>query len=579
MGDFTANYDVSYSIAPSGVTIVTQAVSLVNQQTNLYPKQYTILLDTLNVKSIIARDEGGTITPTITQNDGKTEILLTFNKKVVGLGKQTMFTLRYENLDIAAKNGSIWEVNIPGITDDPDLGTYNVSLQTPPTFGTMSYLKPTPAQGQRWNRQQMIRGGISAAYGSYQNAKLILRYFLENSGVTPTLQEIALPPDTAYQKVTIDALNPKPSEMVRDADGNWIARYMVGNRQKISIEATVSVSMTLTASSSPNISDPAILDVYTLSNPYWEVDDPAIKALAEAYTTPKAIYEYVISALAYDYERVKTIPKRKGAAEALKNPKESICMEFTDLFIAIARASGIPAREVVGYAHTTNAKLRPLSLVSDILHAWPEYFDQEKKVWVSIDPTWGSTTGGVDYFTTFDFNHIVFAIHGRSSSLPLPAGFYRQNGKEGKDITVEFLESDIPKTEVSLIARIDFPTIVTAGFAALGVATIENTSGVEASEVSFRVESQPFPYILSKEHLTIAPYTTLSIPIDFTIPSFTPKGKGTLRMAVGDRTIEHTFDIQPISWLYLSLSGMIASITILLWIFLTRPFSKKTHKK
>ena len=164
-GEFTANYDASYAIAPTGVTIVTQTVSLVNRQTNLYPKQYTILLDTLNVQNIIARDSGGTITPTITQNEGKTEILLSFNKQVVGLGKETQFTLRYENLDIAVKNGSIWEVNIPGITEDADLGSYSVTIQTPPTFGSISYLKPPPADGLHWNRQQMTNKNPSYSFG------------------------------------------------------------------------------------------------------------------------------------------------------------------------------------------------------------------------------------------------------------------------------------------------------------------------------------------------------------------------------------------------------------------------------
>lgn len=577
-GEFSANYDVSYAIAPTGVTIVTQTVSLVNRQTNLYPKQYTILLDTLNVRNIIARDDGGTITPTITQTQGKTEILLTFNKQVVGLGKQTQFTLRYENLDIAQKNGKLWEVNIPGITEDADLGDYSVTIQTPPTFGPMSYLKPPPSDGKRWNRTQMTRGGISAAYGDKQYAKLTLRYYLENPGVTPITQEIALPPDTTYQRVSIDALNPKPTQVIKDGDGNWLARYSLTPGEKLSIETTVSVRITL-----PSI-DNLILEESDLSGylkplPYWESTDASISALAKTYSTPRAIYDYVVSTLSYDYERVKTTPKRKGAVATLKNPKESICMEFTDLFIAIARAAGIPARELVGYAHTTNAKLRPLSLVSDVLHAWPEYYDRLQGIWIPVDPTWGSTTGGVDYFDTFDFNHIVFAIHGISSSQPLPAGFYRENGKEGKDVTVEFLESAIPPASVSLISRIDFPKVVTAGFGARGEMTVENTSGIEATGVSVRVETAPFPFIVERNNQTIAPYSKLTIPVIVSVPSSTPGGTGTVTLTAGDRSVQHSFTIQPVSWLYLSISGMIASAGILLWIAFARPFSKKTRKK
>ncbi|MBI4066735.1 transglutaminase domain-containing protein, partial [Candidatus Gottesmanbacteria bacterium] len=578
-GEFTANYDVSYAIAPTGVTIVTQTVSLVNRQTNLYPKQYSILLDTLNVRNIIARDEGGTITPTITQNDGKTQILLGFNKQIVGLGKQTTFTLRYENLDISQKNGSIWEVNIPGITEDADLGTYSVTIQTPPTFGPTSYLKPLPSDGKRWNREQMTRGGVSAAYGDKQYAILTLRYFLENPGVAPVVQEIALPPDTAYQHVSIDMLNPKPTEVVKDNDSNWLARYNLTPGQKVSIEATVSVSITLTPSETQKKLEEAEIAQYLKPLPYWEASGEAMTTLAKTYTTPRAIYDYVVSTLSYDYERVKTTPKRKGALEALKTPKSAICMEFTDLFIAIARAAGIPAREVVGYAHTTNTRLRPLSFVFDVLHAWPEYYDREQDVWIPIDPTWGNTTGGVDYFTTFDFNHIVFAIHGTSSSLPLPAGFYREKGKEGKDVTVKFLESASPSTPVSLIPRIDFPKVVTSGFRVSGQVTIENTSGIEAKDITVRLETQPFPFTIIKEGQIIAPYSKLTIPVNVSIPASTPKGRGTVALTAGDRTVRHSFDIQPISWLYFSISGMIGSLGVLLWIAIARPFSKRTYKK
>lgn len=576
-GEFTANYDVSYAIAPSGVTIVTQTVNLVNRQTNLYPKQYTILLDTLNVRNIIARDDGGTITPSITQNEGRTDILLSFNKQVVGLGKVTQFTLRYENLDIAQKIGNIWEVNIPGIADDADLGSYTVTIQTPPTFGPASYLKPHPADGKHWNREQMTRGGISAVYGTKQYAKLKLRYFLENPSIGPIVEKIALPPDTGYQQVSIDAIDPKPTDIERDNDGNWLARYTLAPGTTLSIEATVSVTIGLTPELPTQKLSEADRSRYLKPLPYWETDDQSIKSLASVYTTSRSIYDYVVTTLSYDYERVKTPPKRKGAAGSLINPKESVCMEFTDLFIAIARAAGIPAREAVGYAHTTNPKLRPLSLVTDVLHAWPEYYDDDRGVWVPVDPTWGNTTGGVDYFTTFDFSHIVFALHGSSSSNPFPAGFYRKANTEGKDVTVEFVETVGPPPVVRLAPRIDFPAVVTAGFSTRGEITVENTSGIEATGISIRLETSPFPYTIEKENQSIPPYSKITIPVHVSIPSSLPHGRGTFTLTAADRSIIQTFNIQPITWLYLSLSGMIGSVGILLWIVLTRPFKK--HQK
>jgi hypothetical protein len=114
--------------------------------TNLYPQKYSIVIDSVHIKNVIAYDNGGIIKPQISQKDGKTEILLQFNEKVAGLGKTLRFSLRYENTDIAQKNGNIWELNIPGVAEDPDLAGYSVSLSVPPTFGPNAYMSPPPGK-------------------------------------------------------------------------------------------------------------------------------------------------------------------------------------------------------------------------------------------------------------------------------------------------------------------------------------------------------------------------------------------------------------------------------------------------
>ncbi len=569
-GEFQADYNVQYAISPTGAAIVTQNITLTNKQTNLYPQKYSILLDTTKIKNVIAYD-GRSIVPTeITQKDGKTQIFLTFNDKVVGLGKQLSFTLRFENGDIAQQNGTVWEVNVPGVTQDADIASYNVTLSVPSSFGKNAYMSPLPAAGTTWTKEQMMAGGISAAYGERQSFDLALSYYLSNPAVVPARMSIALPPDTAYQTVVVKSLTPKPETVVRDDDGNWLAQYQLLPGTGISIEAAVRVDITLNPKPAYQYPAPDYA-VYTRPQQYWEVQDPKIQELAKKYTTPRAIYDYVVSALAYDYTRVQAAspPVRKGAVLALATPKNSVCMEFSDLFIAIARAAGIPARQAVGYAYTTNTKLRPLSLVADILHAWPEYWDKEKGVWIPVDPTWANTTGGVNYFDKLDFNHIVFAVQGTSSDAPYPAGFYRKPGKTTRDVNVGFSAVPFTAPTGKLDTTIRFPGIITAGITARGDVTLANVSGVAVQSATIAIRSAPVDVGILRTEPEIPPFGRVTIPLTMTVPNYFSAGRGSILASVDGQTKSFSFAVQPITAYFLvpilSFSGILIILLSLLW--------------
>ncbi len=569
-GEFTAGYDVDYNVAPDGHTIVTQNITLTNKLTNLYPTKYSILIDTEKIRDVVAYDRKGVIRPVMTQKDGKTEIGLSFNDQVVGIGKSLTFTLRFINDEIAQKNGAIWEINIPGITPDPDIGAYAASLEVPGSFGSAAYVSPKPVDGKRWNKAQMMAGGVSAAYGTIQAFSLHLSYFLQNPNVTSTLTDIALPPDTDFQKIVLQSLDPKPVGIREDDDGNWLAQYRLTAGQKVTIEATVTAFMTAaprsefgkTAIPSPD---------YTKPLKYWEADDPTIVSLAQTLRTPRAIYDYVVKTLSYDYGRVNNNPTRKGAKAALAAPKNAICMEFTDLFIAIARAAGIPAREVVGYAYTTNAKLRPLSLVADVLHAWPEYWDSDQNLWIPVDPTWAATTGGVDYFSKLDFNHIAFAIQGKSSETPYPAGFYKQTGTNTKDVTINFAEVPaIMPSPGQLRTTFLLPKVLPSGLVTTGKLFIENPGSVAVNNVNVRVSASAFPLNIAKQGERIPPLGRLEIPLSISVANFFRSEQAVITATVNDEVTNDYVDIQPAFILLIPVGVGVLLIVAGMWYIVTK---------
>lgn len=551
-GEFQADYDVQYAVAPSGTTIVTQNVTLTNNQTNFYPQKYSITIDSEKITNVIAFDDIGLVTPDITQLNGKTNILLTFNDHAVGLSKQLHFSLRYENGDIAHQIGKIWEVNIPGVPKDPDLVSYSVSLSVPPTFGPNAYMSPPPDSTGKWSKEQMVNGGISAAYGTQQVFSFDLTYFIQNTSIVPKSTEIALPPDTAYQHVRIANLDPKPRTVVQDGDGNWLAQYDLLPAQTMTIHARAIVLLTLTprAGLTEPLPDPS---VYTRPLKYWESGSEQIKLLAQQYKTPRDIYNFVTHALTYDYMRVNGSAQRRGALGALANSNSAICMEFTDLFIAIARAANIPAREAVGYAYTTNPKLRPLSLVSDVLHAWPEYYDYAQKVWVPVDPTWGNTTGGVDYFDKLDYNHTVFAINGVESDYPYPAGVYKQSGSHTKDVMVQFADVVPDFQPQPLSVNYYFPSVATSGFTANGSVIVQNPSGVSAPSSTVTIQSSPFDVAIDKTIGILPPFAAFSIPIRIPLPGYFLQTNGSITTTIGGQIFRFIFTVTPL-WYKFSFS-------------------------
>jgi hypothetical protein len=57
-------------------------------------------------------------------------------------------------------------------------------------------------------------------------------------------------------------------------------------------------------------------------------------------------------------------------------------------------------------------------------------------------------TSGIDYFNSFDLNHIVFAIHGKKADSPSPGGSYKAD-MNSKDVNIQ-ATSTIPQEKKSL---------------------------------------------------------------------------------------------------------------------------------
>jgi len=448
--DFNINQNIQYQLDRNGHAQVTQEIELVNNLSQIYPKEYQLKISSDKIENIFASDSLGNIVDNIEKQNSQTIINLKFNDQKVGKNQKTSFKLNYHITELAQKRGNIWEISLPENNNSLNNQTIKTSLFIPTTFGSLSFSSLQPQTVISLNNQTEIyfnsveNQKIYLIFGNYQLFDFKFKYLLENTSDQKNSFSIALPPETDNQKIIYRAIEPNPENIIIDSDDNYLAIYQLLPDQKINIEIDGQAKIIHSNLNKAKINSKDYLKPDT----YWETNHPELISIAKNFATPKDIYNYVVKTLNYKQQNIDS-STRQGALKSISNPNNALCTEFTDLFITLSRIKGIPAREVQGFAYSNNIKIKPINLNTDVLHAWPQYYDEQKQSWVSIDPTWSKTTNGIDFFSDLDPNHFAFVFHGISSTNPLPPGSYKNN-QNIKTVTVEFAKNELKQNQVPL---------------------------------------------------------------------------------------------------------------------------------
>jgi len=222
------------------------------------------------------------------------------------------------------------------------------------------------------------------------------------------------------------------------------------------------------------------------------------------------------------------------------------------------------AREIEGYGFSYDPQLQPLSLVSDVLHAWPEFYDIEKNIWVPIDPTWENTSG-IDYFTSFDLNHIVLAIHGRKSDYPLPAGMYKTG--DSKDISIKATtETPIEKKSVG-IENFNLSSRISDNKDYQGKFSIKNKSNVYLLGIPVEIKGENIKIDRQKTIVaSLAPYEEKEINFKYSSSSKNKKNQGKIKIFVlNNKLLEETTEVIPFTYFVVAIGA--SSLVVIFAIF------------
>ncbi|HEX7017467.1 MAG TPA: transglutaminase domain-containing protein [Patescibacteria group bacterium] len=549
--NFETHLKTTYIVDDQGSARVTHEFKIVNKTPLFFITQYGLKVSSNSLTNVTVTNGSQRITPEVNTTKNETSIGITFPDRIVGENKERIFTISYTNPDATVVSGNVLEVYVPQLATTDTYSSYSLTLVTPLKYGEPTRIHPgtytTVVEGSNFRTviNEAGKSSVVAVYGQEQYFKLAFRYHLENPTNGVRLMQIALPPDTPYQRLDYHALEPLPEKIESDADGNWIATYTLPANVTQVVNAEATVKLTL----SPNGSVPVIqpTNQFLQADDYWPLNDTQVQEVVGEQSSVEDIYRYVLSTLEYDYDRVQENPViRLGAAGALSEPHRAMCQEYTDLFITLSRAQGIPARRATGYAYTENEVLRPLSFVQDTLHAWPEYFNTNQNRWVPIDPTWEDTAGGINYFDQFDLNHIVFAYNGSDSELPLPAGSYKTQNIETKDVEVTFGDRFITQ-EPSFQIIVDQLQLGTTPLKSVADLQFINNLGQAVYNLPVTITTDDLLDWQRQTHTlqSVLPFQTATLPVRLVSDSWWRPQKVTLDITYGDQATEITITAAP----------------------------------
>lgn len=519
--DFRSSYNIEYYIQanePQNNTKASYTIALTNLQPDLIIKKFTLSLPkSFGIENIIARDDKGNVGQTVVDKDRSIDVTFEFNNPRPGLNEVNTLYLDFQQKNIFRSKGSIWEVFIPTI-EGKEGDTHTITVYMPTgQHRKLSLAKPTPDlvtfDKVVWSSN--TGKSIYAVFGEEQRYMMDLTYHISNPNIYKVYTDIAFPPDTLYQKIVVDSIIPSPDYVYSDSDGNYMARYNLNGKEEKQIEFKgIATIYTVPRSEYKSYiqkqfqdEQKSLFDV----QPFWKLN-------SETPVTSNNIkdhFDYTIKTLSYNFNRVIQGNSRMGAAQALVYPDQAVCTEFSDVLIASARQRGIYTREVQGFAFANEQELRPIQENSDILHSWVEYFDLSKNIWVPIDPTWQSTSG-IDYYNSFDFNHIVFALHGKKADYPYPAGSYKSATGGGKDINI-VPTTDVASENKKMTAHLSELPLPEAGDSFTIDLTLQNTGNVNQWDIPISIAAENA--VVALPSITIShllPGETKKISVSFT---------------------------------------------------------------
>lgn len=409
-----------YQVMPPSNTQVSHVITLKNLNPTVKVTQLAFRVANPNLEQLVVRTSTSDnptpqditpASPIVTNTE--TSIGLVFTDDLVGQDKTRRIEIQYLDRFLGHLTPFSGYLFLPQLINPDSYDSHQVLLTLPNTHQPQddSGLIPitNTSSDQSITTYQVTQPSTTNHtwyFGERQPVTFQLDYSLTNSSSGPLTQQIVLPPSTPFQQVWFENLEPKPSHISQDKDGNWLASYQVPPQQTLQVRVTGSAEL----ESSPRWQESISAKDWTQSQPSWPTN-------SEVATRWQGLS---ISALLTELTQLSVTPNSDQTAnsldQALTQQQPLNYMQLNDLVITHLRAAHTPARRVVGLSWISDDPLRPVAVPDKKLHHWTEMWRDQN--WWPIDPIWQITTHGQDYSTKTDLSRLTLMYQGISDTSP-----------------------------------------------------------------------------------------------------------------------------------------------------------------
>ncbi len=361
----------------------------------------------------------------------------------VSPGGSVTFVMEYRHPGMLETNGALKDFFVNGFAvnstfeDASNSTNYETLVFVPINYPDINFINLSYQERQSGNykvysfsKEDMLGNYLWIQFGRTQYYKFEIIQNIKKSERLNTgnlnRYEIVIPRNIMTadidQKIYYEAITPEPEWIKQDSQGNLIASFKLKSNfdGNITIKGYASINKVndLEIANFGNLSEiGGEMNSYLAKADYWEVDHPTIQNQAKVLKSSNTdiaklvldTYNFVIDKI--DYSDVKRfgLNERQGAVATLQGGA-AVCMEYSDLFLTLMRAQGVPARAAFGYGYDPKS-----SSDTQESHQWVEIYAPKIKQWVAVDVTWGENgpalIGG-------DMNHFYTHVASISPNEP-----------------------------------------------------------------------------------------------------------------------------------------------------------------